>query len=102
MENKEILQKIKDILKELKKDYKLPQNRVSVNLKYRENYISEQVSKKKSNPVLLKKLQEYQIKVAEEARNPAPEILEIVKELKADIAAIRQDVAEIKDKLNKK
>jgi uncharacterized short protein YbdD (DUF466 family) len=108
MEINPIAKEITAILETLKKDYKLTQAQISVGIKHPKNYVSEQKSKK-PNKKLLQQLKDYHMELVEAAKNPAPEILTIVKELKNDIKAMREnmevmrtDVAELKAQLSAK
>jgi hypothetical protein len=94
-----IAAEIKQIVQQLKKDYNLTMRQISLGMKHGKNYLSVEMSKGK-NKTLLEELKKYQIDVIERAKDPAPEILKIVKGMKEDIEAIREDVAEIKSKLS--
>jgi YesN/AraC family two-component response regulator len=98
MDTSPIAAEIKQIVDELKKDYNLTLRQISIGMKHNKNYVSVEMSKG-TNKTFLKELKKYRMEVIERAKDPAPEILKIVKGLKSDIEAIRADVAAIKASL---
>lgn len=94
MEANAIIKEIDTILNTLKKDYKLTVRAIEKELSYKEDYISQQRSKG-GNPTLLKKLRKFHIQVAERAKNPAFEVLDIIKEMQAKMDIMFSAIAEI-------
>lgn len=78
--NAAILKEIETIIKRLKKDYKLTQRDIEKGISLSEDYLSDAISKG-GNKTLLKKLKKYQIELDERAKNPAFEVLDIVREM---------------------
>lgn len=89
-----LVKEIDTILNTLKKEYKLSVRAIEQELGYKEDYISQQKSKG-GNPTLLIKLRKLHTQVQERAKNPAFEVLDIIKEIQIKIDIIFSAMAEL-------